>query len=541
MGPPKSVAKESSAQGGEKFIEVGGARASGWIKRKSLGDGKTGKSPPVKKVPEKEKAIRKPGPLLGGRGQAPKIGAVAGRRIPEKQKERGNTDPETAEGGEEEQKEELLRGTSQLDWTQVFAGDLDPPLEEQAPVGGEGTVSEAKEVKRGLFAASLMSPEEQAAEERAAKEKRAVEEEKKMVEEKAEEGKTARGKGGRSSKQKAAGKSEPTKGRMATRVSARQAQKGVGDQVGGEGRVADEAQGPGLEAVTEEEDLEVKAEAEPAKPAEIVLEEAAEENDALATEEGDENEVVRPPPRESTRRYKQTAKRRVSNEVTESERAALQKRLDRGFEDTEDVEEEEESESDEEGGELEKGKDTSLLFLNSQVGPPRLGLRFDAVFSVLVRNPMRTIRPCSFCSGLVVTVLFPLISMNTLFRFDKLDDRRESSDFRNQQRGVPLHMEIYGFQQPLVHVSQCFELATVTHVVKRGPESGVHKRYVHLHLCKFLVSEHDCSGHAVREGLNLLQRRATEGTVPRVAGLSFKTFRASGHLQCALTKDLPKR
>lgn len=152
---------------------------------------------------------------------------------------------------------------------------------------------------------------------------------------------------------------------VATRVSPRRSQRGVAAKGQEKGGVPEEEQTAEPDETVETEMKEKEGGAATVNEEQAVK--AKNEDSGGARTVGIEH-----PPVGSSHRYKQTAKRRRSNEVTASERAATQKRLDRGFEDTEDADEEEEEsdeEDEEEEGEAQGrgGGDANMLFMDSQV------------------------------------------------------------------------------------------------------------------------------------------------------------------------------
>jgi hypothetical protein len=470
MGPPKSVPRKEAEKGVTGGDEAKSPDGGGWINRKGMGSEKKGASKAAEKVAEKkagsvggkkgelnvaEKFSEKKAGMVGGmkgeltaaerkpeepaergrgalrsvggkRGEAPGKVTVRGEAAPAREKVSGpnqpgdiNSIPEREEENDKK-KEPLGGGLTQVNWTQAFAADSDPPEDALGLDGGakspdKGGLSEAKGVKRGLFAASLMSDEEKAAEEREAREKeqaaeaeRAAERRKAPVRGRA----AARGKATRGKKEDVALKGDEAEaGAAASRRSTRTGGKGKGTENATvvederkEERVSeseDEAKaeirstrrggrGKGKEAVkeatTEEDDQEAEQlsdeKVEPAPKATAELETKAAGKRRKATRAGEREDdagddkktvqAVASPPVGSNRRYKETAKRRMSNEVTPGERAALKERLERGLEDTEEpVEEGESEEEEQEGEELEEGGEAggaSMLYMDSQVG-----------------------------------------------------------------------------------------------------------------------------------------------------------------------------
>lgn len=203
MGPPKSVRKIASEEG-----EGGtGGSAGGWISRKGVGAEKKGETPAAKsskksatageklteKAKDKKETEKEPAKALptgknahasekkGGPLQAVPVvlhSTEGGRIHPSAEpKESKEKDGEPVGGG----------GLTQMNWTQAFAADSESPEKMPALPSVAEEPEKRKRVKRGLFAASLMSDEERAEEEKRAKEEEEPEAEREKVEkEKAE-------------------------------------------------------------------------------------------------------------------------------------------------------------------------------------------------------------------------------------------------------------------------------------------------------------------------------------------------------------------
>ncbi|GAQ86351.1 BRCT domain-containing DNA repair protein [Klebsormidium nitens] len=373
MGPPKSAPNKAS--------EEAGGGTGGWISRKGVGDEKKKETPATKESREKVKAGEKGTEVgrakalsTGKIAQASGKGAVTIQAVPAViQSMEGGRQKATAENKEAAQKngEPVGGGLAQMNWTQAFAADSEPPenLPPLPPVVEE--TEKRKGVKRGLFAASLMSDEERAAEEKRAKEEEEKAEKDKAEKEKAEAEKQvpAKGRGRGKGKGKEA---EPVAKEgafgVATRVSPRRAGRGAAAKDPKKGRVSEEEQTAGPDAM-------LQTEREEEERGVGTMNEGRAVESVNGNAKGAKEAVTEPVPVGSSHRYKHTTKRRRSNEVTASERAATQKRLDRGFEDTEDADEEEEEESDdeleedEEEGQKDAGGagEANMLFMDSQV------------------------------------------------------------------------------------------------------------------------------------------------------------------------------
>lgn len=460
MGPPNSVPRKEAEKGVTAEEEAKGPDGGGCYNKKGLisekkgaVSEKTGASKAAEKVAEKkagtvggkkgDAAEKLPEePLKRGQGALRSVGEKRGEppgklKVPvgaappaeekgNSPKQPGDVDSILEKERERDKKKEPFGGAlTQVNWTQAFAADSEPPEEALGFDGGpkspeKGGLAEAKEVKRGLFAASLMSDEEKAAEEKEAREKaQAAEAEKAAEKRKAPvRGRAAgRGKATRGKKEDVVPKGDEAEaGAEAFRRSTRARGKGKGtekataaeedqkeervseseDEVKAETRSTRRGgRGKGKEAVKEatvgkddeeaEEPSDENVEPAPKATAELETKAARKRGKAAAAEENEDGtgrgketaQVVAAAPVGSNRRYKQTAKRRMSNEVTPGERAALKERLERGLEDTEEPveeeesEEEEELEEEEEGEELEEGEEAggaSMLYMDSQVG-----------------------------------------------------------------------------------------------------------------------------------------------------------------------------